>query len=62
MDQMNPKFIIENGLRKVVPYFQTNCTYAKGHWVGKKVLDLLSGEFRVRSTEYYVCVKTFVCL
>jgi len=52
---MVPKYLIHNGLRKVAPYYQTNSTYAKGHWIGKKVLDLLSGEFRVRSEEYYVC-------
>lgn len=55
---MIPKFFIENGLRKVVPYYQVNSTFAKGHWLEKRVIDLLSSEFRVRPKEYYACWKS----
>ncbi|CAG8842848.1 8190_t:CDS:2, partial [Racocetra persica] len=43
----------ENGLRKVKPYYYEHRTFAKGRWLGHKVLDVFSTEFRDRSSEYY---------
>ncbi|CAG8607977.1 3120_t:CDS:2 [Cetraspora pellucida] len=43
----------ENGLRKVTPYYYEHRTFAKGRWLGRKILDIFSTEFRDRSREYY---------
>ncbi|KAM3918110.1 pseudouridylate synthase RPUSD2 [Leptodactylus fuscus] len=44
---------IENGLRKVRPYYFDFETYCKGRWVGKSLLDVFSKEFRSEPVEYY---------
>ncbi|XP_069624244.1 pseudouridylate synthase RPUSD2-like [Ranitomeya imitator] len=44
---------IENGLRKVRPYFFDFETYCKGRWVGKSLLQVFSTEFRSEPLEYY---------
>ncbi|KAJ9581971.1 hypothetical protein L9F63_003661 [Diploptera punctata] len=52
-------YYFENGLRKVYPYFFTFTTYTKGRWVGEKLLDVFSREFRAHSSaEYERCIKT----
>ncbi|KAK9680810.1 DRAP deaminase [Basidiobolus ranarum] len=47
------EYIIEDGLRKIKPYFFKHQTFAKGRWVGRSILDVFSHEFRDRSAEYY---------
>lgn len=37
-------YIIENGLRKVVPYYQTFKTHIKTRWEGRTILDVFSNE------------------
>ncbi|CAJ0933020.1 unnamed protein product [Ranitomeya imitator] len=44
---------IENGLRKVRPYFFDFDTYCKGRWVGKSLLQVFGTEFRSEPLEYY---------
>jgi hypothetical protein len=44
----------EKGLRKVKPYFFEYKSYAKGRWLGRKLLEVFSTEFRDRSADYYV--------
>ncbi|XP_056401385.1 pseudouridylate synthase RPUSD2 [Hyla sarda] len=44
---------IENGLRKVRPYYFHFETYCKGRWVGRSLLDVFSKEFRSEPLEYY---------
>ncbi|XP_018420860.1 PREDICTED: RNA pseudouridylate synthase domain-containing protein 2 [Nanorana parkeri] len=44
---------VENGLRKVRPYYFDFETYCKGRWVGKSLLEVFSSEFRSEPLEYY---------
>ncbi|XP_073466194.1 pseudouridylate synthase RPUSD2 isoform X2 [Aquarana catesbeiana] len=44
---------VENGLRKVRPYYFHFETYCKGRWVGKSLLEVFSSEFRSEPLEYY---------
>ncbi|XP_074025417.1 pseudouridylate synthase RPUSD2 isoform X3 [Leptinotarsa decemlineata] len=46
-------YYIENGLRKVYPYYFTFTTFTKGRWVGEKILDIFSREFRAHPAEEY---------
>ncbi|KAF9021528.1 pseudouridine synthase, partial [Hymenopellis radicata] len=41
------------GLRKIPPYWYPYSTYAKERWIGRELLEVVSTEFRDRSTEYY---------
>lgn len=41
-----PQYKIERGIRYVEPYFQTIKTTVKARWLNRKVLDILSSEFR----------------
>ncbi|KAI5951395.1 hypothetical protein KGF54_004469 [Candida jiufengensis] len=40
-----PKYIIENGLRKVVPYHMNYQTHVKQRWVGKTIIDVYTNDF-----------------
>ncbi|XP_054290861.1 pseudouridylate synthase RPUSD2-like isoform X3 [Macrosteles quadrilineatus] len=52
-------YYIENGLRKVYPYYFTFTTFTKGRWVGEKILDVFAREFRAHPAEEYErCIKT----
>ncbi|XP_075700918.1 pseudouridylate synthase RPUSD2 [Rhinoderma darwinii] len=44
---------IENGLRKVRPYYFDFETYCKGRWLGKSLSQVFSEEFRSEPLEYY---------
>ncbi|XP_055921831.1 pseudouridylate synthase RPUSD2-like isoform X1 [Eupeodes corollae] len=46
-------YFIENGLRKVYPYYFTFTTFTKGRWVGEKILDVFAREFRAHPAEEY---------
>lgn len=46
-------YYIENGLRKVYPYYFTFTTYTKGRWVGKSLMDVFGQEFRAHSSDEY---------
>lgn len=46
-------YYIENGLRKVYPYYFTFTTYTKGRWVGRTLMDVFGEEFRAHSTDEY---------
>nr|XP_040236031.2 pseudouridylate synthase RPUSD2-like isoform X4 [Anopheles coluzzii] len=51
-------YYIENGLRKVYPYYFTFTTFTKGRWVGEKILDVFAREFRAHPAEEYErCIK-----
>lgn len=47
-------YVTPGGLRKVKPYWYNYTTMAKGRWVGREILEIVSTEFRDRSLEYYV--------
>ncbi|XP_069179747.1 pseudouridylate synthase RPUSD2 isoform X1 [Procambarus clarkii] len=52
-------YYIENGLRKVYPYYFTFTTFTKGRWVGEKILDVFAKEFRAHPAEEYErCIKS----
>jgi len=42
------------GLRKITPYWYPYTTMAKGRWLNREILEIVSTEFRDRSIEYYV--------
>ena len=42
------------GLRKIAPYWYPYTTMAKGRWLDREILEIVSTEFRDRSIEYYV--------
>ncbi|BFF94974.1 RNA pseudouridylate synthase domain-containing protein 2 [Drosophila madeirensis] len=51
-------YYIDNGLRKVYPYYFTFTTFTKGRWVGEKILDIFAREFRAHpSEEYERCIQ-----
>ncbi|KAF8266331.1 pseudouridine synthase [Lactarius quietus] len=41
------------GLRKISPYWYPYTTMAKGRWLNREILEIVSTEFRDRSIEYY---------
>ena len=41
------------GLRYVTPYYFTFTTHCKGRWVGKRLIDVFTQEFRMESPAYY---------
>ncbi|KAF8504879.1 pseudouridine synthase [Russula emetica] len=41
------------GLRKIAPYWYPYTTMAKGRWLNREILEIVSTEFRDRSIEYY---------
>lgn len=48
------------GLKKIAPYWYPYTTMAKGRWLGREILEMVSTEFRDRSMEYYVsCLVSF---
>ena len=56
--------ITKTGLRKISPYWYNYTTMAKGRWLGREILEIVSTEFRDRSMEYYVrteLVQTLAC-
>jgi hypothetical protein len=47
-------YTTDSGLRKVSPYWYPHRTSAKERWWGRQLLEVVSTEFRERSTAYYV--------
>ncbi|KAG0307088.1 hypothetical protein BGZ98_001083 [Dissophora globulifera] len=47
------EFYIENDLRKIKPYFFKYQTFAKGRWLGRKIIDVFNTEFRDRDNVFY---------
>lgn len=47
-------YYLEDGLRRVRPYFFTYNTNTKERWRGREILDVFGSEFRDREIEYYV--------
>ncbi|NXX79985.1 RUSD2 protein, partial [Urocolius indicus] len=46
-------YYFEGGLRKVRPYYFDFCTYCKGRWVGRSLLQVFGTEFRAQPLAYY---------
>jgi hypothetical protein len=51
---------VRPGLRKIAPYWYPYTTMAKGRWLNREILEIVSTEFRDRSIEYYVWALFFV--
>jgi hypothetical protein len=47
-------YLTSTGLRKIEPYWYPYTTMAKGRWLGREMLEVVSTEFRDRSIDYYV--------
>ena len=47
-------YLTPTGLRKIEPYWYPYTTMAKGRWLGREMLEVVSTEFRDRSIDYYV--------
>ncbi|KAI7832411.1 pseudouridine synthase [Gamsiella multidivaricata] len=52
-DLKSAEYYFENGLRKIKPYFFKYQTFAKGRWLGRKVIDVFNMEFRDRDSIFY---------
>ena len=48
------------GLKKIPPYWYPYTTMAKGRWLDREILEVVSTEFRDRSMEYYVSLGIFL--
>ena len=46
-------YVIEDGLRRVAPYYYTYNTFCKQRWRDRTLLDIFASEFRDRTAEYY---------
>ena len=46
---------VEIDLRKIKPYYFKYQTFAKGRWLGRKVIEVFNTEFRDRDNTFYVC-------
>ncbi len=47
-------YIIDGPLRRLEPYYFTYMTHCKERWIGRKILDVFSTEFRLYPRSYYV--------
>ena len=50
------------GLKKIPPYWYPYTTMAKGRWLGREILEVVSTEFRDRSMEFYVRFLNYVSI
>jgi hypothetical protein len=48
---------IVHGFSHLDPYWVVYTTTAKGRWIGRSVLDVLSKEYKERSLVYYVSAR-----
>lgn len=46
----------QHGLKKIRPYWYTYTAFAKPRWFNRKLLDVMSLEFRGRPKDYHVRV------
>ncbi|KAL7749693.1 DRAP deaminase [Sorochytrium milnesiophthora] len=52
-DVVEAEYVVENGLRKVKPYWYRYETFAKGRWLGRSLYDVFVKEFQDQSPDYY---------
>ena len=52
-------YLTPTGLKKIEPYWYPYTTMAKGRWLGREMLEVVSTEFRDRSIDYYVSLSHF---
>lgn len=51
-------YYLQNGLRKVYPYYFNFKTFVKGRWIGKKVLDIYSQEFKQAADDHMEAIAS----
>lgn len=59
-NQNDSEIIIEDGLRKVKPYYHDFSSHVKPRWIGMKVIDMYLKEFPYYSRDYLVKIKSFI--
>ncbi|KAI9498294.1 pseudouridine synthase [Zychaea mexicana] len=52
-DISNAEYIVEDGLRRVKPYFFEYKAYAKGRWMQRSLINVFTEEFQDRNEKYY---------
>jgi tRNA pseudouridine synthase 9 len=52
--EMKPTLVRKHNLRFIEPYEFKYQIYAKGRWVGKKLIEILINEFRLYNLEYFI--------
>ncbi len=52
--KMKPNIILQNNLRFVEPYEFEYQIFAKGRWIGRKLIEVLLQEFRQYNEEYFL--------
>ncbi|KAF9362804.1 hypothetical protein BGX34_005461 [Mortierella sp. NVP85] len=52
-DLKSAEYYFENDLRKIKPYYFKYQTFAKGRWLGRKVIEVFNTEFRDRDNTFY---------
>lgn len=52
-NEIAPVYILENGLRKVEPYYYNHHTYAKQRWLGRTLYNVFSTEFNDKAPGFY---------
>lgn len=50
---MKPIYEFRDGMRLVKPYIYTFSTHAKGRWMDRALLDILTSEFRAHPAQYW---------
>lgn len=53
VDLMKPVYEFRDGMRLVKPYLYTFSTHAKGRWMDRALLDILTSEFRAHPIQYW---------
>jgi tRNA pseudouridine synthase 9 len=50
---LEASYSIANGVRSVIPYVHEFTTYAKGRWIGREIIEVLTREFGGHPREYW---------
>ncbi len=53
IEEIIPPYEVLDGIRYILPYVYTHETHAKGRWVGRSILDVVSKEFGAQPIEYW---------
>lgn len=51
-------YYLENGLRKVYPYYFNFKTFVKGRWIGRTLLDIYTQEFKQAGDDHLEAIET----
>ncbi|AMD22168.1 HGL172Cp [Eremothecium sinecaudum] len=54
-------YYVQNGLRKIKPYWNTRSSYVKGRWLNKTIAQVLKDEFHLTELEIQTRIKNGHC-